>query len=88
MHVPDGTRELIPGLPVARGEGGSYSVLAAGDAGDAVRALLDEGRSLFRENEVRMSQMRRTTECRLAGRRDYRTVIRSRKVPDSPPVAV
>jgi hypothetical protein len=42
MHLPPGTRTLMPTLPVTSGTGGSASVLAADDGPAAVQALLDE----------------------------------------------
>lgn len=53
MHLPAGTRDLMPTLPTPSGTGGSTSVLAAGDAEAATRALLDEARSLSPGGEVR-----------------------------------
>jgi hypothetical protein len=46
VHLPTGTWSLMPTLPTFGGTGGSTSVLAAEDAEAAVRALLDEAKSL------------------------------------------
>jgi hypothetical protein len=43
LHLPDGTRALMPTIPVVCGTGGSFSVLAADDGRAAVDALLAEG---------------------------------------------
>lgn len=42
VHLPPGSEALMPTIPTFCGTGGSASVLAAQDGGDAVRALLDE----------------------------------------------
>jgi hypothetical protein len=46
IHLPAGTRALMPTIPIPQGTGGSASVLAADDGEAAVRALIDEARSL------------------------------------------
>lgn len=52
IHLPPGTRALMPTLPTFAGTGGSTSVLAADDGEAAVQALLDEARSLNERGEV------------------------------------
>lgn len=52
VHLPDGTRGLLPTLPTPSGTGGSSSVLAAEDADAAVQALVDEARDLNDAGEV------------------------------------
>jgi hypothetical protein len=42
IHLPEGTRTLMPTIPTFGGTGGSSSVLAAEDGEATVRALLDE----------------------------------------------
>jgi hypothetical protein len=42
IHLPPGTRGLMPALPTPAGTGGSTSVLSASDEDAAVRALLDD----------------------------------------------
>lgn len=46
MHLPAGTWSLMPTLPTRSGTGGSTSVIAAEEADAAVRALLEEAKSL------------------------------------------
>lgn len=46
VHLPPGTRALMPTLPTSGGTGGSTSMLAADDGGAAVQSLLDEAESL------------------------------------------
>jgi hypothetical protein len=46
VHLPRGTWSLMPTLPTSAGTGGSTSVIAAEDPEAAVRALLDEAKSL------------------------------------------
>jgi hypothetical protein len=53
MHLPPGTRDLMPVHPTPSGTGGSTSVLAAADARAATKALLDEARALSSAGEVR-----------------------------------
>jgi hypothetical protein len=46
VHLPEGTRSLMPTIPTFGGTGGSTSVLAAADGETAVRGLLDEAMAL------------------------------------------
>jgi hypothetical protein len=52
IHLPSGTWSLMPTLPTFGGTGGSTSVMAAEDAEAAVRALLEEAKSLSGFGEV------------------------------------
>lgn len=53
LHLPHGTRGLLPTLPTPGGTGGSASVLAADDGDAAVRALLEEAQERSDAGEVR-----------------------------------
>jgi hypothetical protein len=52
VHVPEGTRALMPTIPTFGGTGGSTSVLAAEDGEAAVRAMLDEAMVISNDGEV------------------------------------
>jgi hypothetical protein len=52
IHLPEGTRALMPSLPIFCGTGGSSSVLAAEDGEAAVRALLDEASASSEHGET------------------------------------
>lgn len=52
IHLPEGSRSLMPTIPTFGGTGGSTSVLAAPDPADAVAALLDEAMSLSEHGET------------------------------------
>ena len=52
VHLPEGTRSLMPTIPTFGGTGGSTSVLAATDGEAAVQALLDEAAAYDDHAEV------------------------------------
>lgn len=52
LHLPEDARSLMPTIPTSGGTGGSTSVLAAPDPGDAVGALLDEASALSQDGET------------------------------------
>jgi hypothetical protein len=52
VHLPEGTRALMPTIPTFGGTGGSTSVLAAEDGEAAVRAMLDEAMAVSDHGEV------------------------------------
>jgi hypothetical protein len=52
IHVPAGTRTLVPTLPESCGTGGSTSVVAADDGEAAVQAMVDEARGHDEYGEV------------------------------------
>lgn len=52
VHLPEGSRALMPTLPTAAGTGGSTSVLAADDGEAAVQAVLSEAQPLSDFGEV------------------------------------
>lgn len=52
LHLPEGSRSLMPTIPTSGGTGGSTSVLAAPDPVDAVVALLDEAAAVTENGET------------------------------------
>lgn len=52
IHLPAGTRSLMPTLPTRSGTGGSTSVIAAEDADAAVQALLAEAQDVGEDGAV------------------------------------
>jgi hypothetical protein len=52
LHLPEGTRALMPTIPTFGGTGGSTSVLAAEDGEAAVNSLLDEAVAISDYGEV------------------------------------
>ena len=52
IHLPEGTRALLPTFPTWCGTGGSTSVIAAEDGPAAVQAMLDEARTRSEWGEI------------------------------------
>ncbi|HEX5947410.1 MAG TPA: hypothetical protein VFY82_14085 [Acidimicrobiales bacterium] len=52
IHLPEGTRALLPTFPTWCGTGGSTSVIAAEDGAAAVQAMLDEARTRSEWGEI------------------------------------